>query len=142
MGTPWDPDDPPYEFSENDCPTCTPDLWPEGETAKYVVATFNGIDKCAHASCVAAPEPPNGIPFILEQDPVAFCVWEGHTDEWLVMWNAAFTGGTKSLLGLYSIPGNYEMFLAIENSPCETSFGQGAGCIAPHCGENGTGAIT
>jgi len=142
MGTPWDPDDPPYEFSENDCPTCTPDLWPEGKTAKYVVATFTGIVKCPQDPCPICPDPPNGQPFICEQDTINPCRWIYDNGTWSVIWTVNVGGGASSRLLLTYMPMLQIYFQGDKPNPCETNFTGKVWCAAGYCGKEGTGVVT
>jgi len=65
MGTPIDQ----IEYGD-DCSIC-PSLFPPGQTPKLMYLIFHGVEKCNGS----LHDPPNDIPFVLEQSPVNPCFW-------------------------------------------------------------------
>lgn len=61
---------PPIHYGTN-CPACTPTLWPPGETPMYMFVYASGISDCGRS----ARPVPNGLTFLLQQNPLSPCHW-------------------------------------------------------------------
>lgn len=116
----------------DDCLTC----FDEGQTPRFVTATFSGITDCW-------PGDPNGAPpgvMVLEQDPFFPCFWSvGAGWNWICAWDPTAVGG--SLLGLSF--GAISYFTGFDPDPCVTSFVNTNICgYGLWHGQGGTGVIS
>lgn len=82
--------------SGNNCSSCTPDLWADGETPLYVYVTFSGITGCGRSP----HDPPNGQTFKCTQSDANYCLWVYDGPVWRVEFHAKRIGHDYSFVVL------------------------------------------
>ena len=126
---------PPPVESGNDCPACTPGLWPVGKTPMYMFAYFSGISNCGKSSNYA----PNGYTFLLQQDPLNACLWKHDGDVWFVDYRPWLFGPDRCQVRLYDQHGWF--FFVGTNVHCSPEIirftNAQAACILMYAGAGG-----
>lgn len=102
---------PPFEFG-TDCPKCTPALWAVGETPKFMYAYFSDIINCG----VSPHDAPNGVTFLLQQNPLNLCEWVHDGDVWHVDFDPKVFGPNQSRVRLLDHHG-FSFFIGT-GAPC------------------------
>lgn len=127
---------------DDDCIHCVPpsgDLWPVGETPRFVYAYFSGLEACPTLN-----DPlPNHHWFKCEQDDSYPCAYIHTGASWIVtfaVWNIG-TGG--SFLGLTHVTdGNAFVWHGMKCPEEYTFFPNGlVACPPANCAHNGSGLV-
>lgn len=136
MGLPIPP--PPIDYGNN-CVTCTPTLWANGQTPTQIYCTFWGISGCG----VSPFDPPNGEIFIMDQSIGNPCIWAKTTGTWRPDFIAGGLGGFKSRLRLFDQHGF--SFFGAESFNCRPEYWRyiniQAVCMLMFAGAGGFGTI-
>ncbi len=129
---------PPIEFGR-DCGSCTPALWPAGETPKFIYCMFWDIVGCG----VGPNDPPNGEIFKMEQSATIDCLWISDGSVWKPDYHADVVGPVGSRLRLLDA-GGFSFFIDT-NRTCRAEYftytNDQAACILAYAGSAGFGSI-
>ena len=127
------------EYSTN-CSICTPSLWADCETPKYVYVYFDGIVNCGWSE----KTPPNGQTFRCEQVEGSPCFWRHDGDEWYVEFHAKREGHDYSFVILNDSKG--WAFFSGTGDICPPEFtlidNDQASCILFYAGCKGSALIS